>query len=73
MATPSQLRMIEGLWREICYVDNDKFAKKTLRKFLKSKFKTDDVMFLTKKKAVKVIQGLLSMKKRIKKSAAARS
>ena len=28
MATQSQLRMIEGLWREICYFDKDDFAKK---------------------------------------------
>lgn len=51
MATQSQLRMIESLWREICYTDTDEFAKKSLRKFLSSKFKTDDIMFLTKNKA----------------------
>ena len=70
MATDSQIRMIEGLWREICYFDNDKFAKTSLRKFLKSKHRVDDVMFLTRKKASKVIQSLLAMKKNIKKSAA---
>ena len=26
MATPAQLRMIEGLWRELSYVDNNKYA-----------------------------------------------
>lgn len=70
MATDAQLRMIEGLWREVCYFDNDKFAKTSLRKFLKSKHRVDDVMFLTRKKASKVIQSLLAMKKNIKKSAA---
>lgn len=70
MATDAQLRMVEGLWREVCYFDNDKFAKTSLRKFLKSKHRVDDVMFLTRKKASKVIQSLLAMKKNIKKSAA---
>lgn len=66
MATPAQLRMIEGMWREICYFDNDDFAKKSLRKFLKSKFKADDIMFLTKTKAIKVIQGINGIKKNLK-------
>ncbi len=72
MATPAQLRMIEGLWREICYCDNQDFAKKSLRKFLKSKFKTDDIKFLTKCKAVKVIQAIKGIKQnlKLKKSAA---
>lgn len=69
MASQSQLRMIEGLWREVCYFDNDDFAKKSLRKFLKSKFKIDDVMFLTKNKASKVIQGISEMKKNLVKGA----
>lgn len=46
MASDAQMRMIEGMWREVCYYDDDQFAKKSLRKFLKSKFKVDDVMFL---------------------------
>lgn len=68
MATQSQLRMIEGLWREICYYDTDTFARKSLRKFLKSKFKVDDIMFLTKAKASKVIQAISGMKKNLAKS-----
>ena len=66
MATPSQMRLIEGLWREICYIDTDKFAKTSLRKFLKSKFKIDDIMFLTKTKATKVINGIKNIKKNLK-------
>lgn len=62
--------MIESLWREICYTDTDEFAKKSLRKFLSSKFKTDDIMFLTKNKASKVIQAILGIKRNLKKSAA---
>lgn len=72
MASDAQLRMIEGLWREICYFDNDIFAKKSLRKFLKSKFKTDDVMFLTKNKASKVIQAIQGIKKNLYKEKSAR-
>ncbi len=68
MATQSQLRMIEGLWRDICYCDTDEFAKRSLRKFLKSKFKVDDIMFLTKIKASKAIWAILEMKKNIQKS-----
>lgn len=70
MATQAQLRMIEGMWREICYYDTDEFARKSLRKFLKSKFKVDDVMFLRKHTAIKVIQAISGMKKNLEKSAA---
>lgn len=73
MATNAQLRMIEGMWREICYFDNDYFATKSLRKFLKSKFKVDDVMFLTKAKAIKVIQAIKGIKNNLKKCAATQS
>lgn len=70
MATQAQLRMIEGMWREICYYDTDEFARKSLRKFLKSKFRIDDVMFLRKHTAIKVIQAISGMKKNLEKSAA---
>ena len=66
-ATDAQLRMIEGLWREICYFDNDEFAQKSLRTFLRNKHGVDDVMFLTKIKASKVIQSIQAMKKNLKK------
>lgn len=66
MASPAQMRMIEGLWREVSYFDSDIFAKKSLRKFLKSKFKVDDLMFLTKAKASKVIQAIKGVKKNLK-------
>ena len=71
MATPPQLRMIKGLWREICYFDNNEFANKSLRKFLKTKFKVDDINFLTKTKAIKVIQAIKTIKQKLEKSAAA--
>lgn len=62
MATGSQIRMIEGLWRELSYFDDDKFAKKSLRKFLSKTHKVDDVMFITKDKASKVINSIIAMK-----------
>ena len=68
MATNAQLRMIEGLWQEICYFDDEKYTKTSLRKFLKSKHKVDDVMFLTKQKASKVIQSIIAFKRNIKRS-----
>lgn len=67
MASSAQLRMIESLWREIAYINNDKFSKSSLRKFLKNKFKIDDIMFLTKTKATKVIHGIMAIKKSTKK------
>ena len=66
----AQLRMIEGLWRDLAYYNTDKYAKKSLRKFLKSKFKVDDIMFLTRAKACKVIQAITAIKKNLEKSAA---
>ena len=65
MATPAQLRMIEGLWMEISYVKDDNFAKKSIRKILKNKYKADDLMFLTKYKANKVINGIKNIKKNV--------
>lgn len=62
MATDSQIRMIEGLWRELSYFDDDTFAKKSLRKFLSRTHKVDDVMFITKEKASKVINSIIAMK-----------
>lgn len=65
MATPSQLRMIEAMWREVCYVDSPDFAKQSLRKFIQKKFKIADIKFLTKKKAVKVIRAISAMKQKL--------
>ena len=65
MATPAQLRMIEAMWREVCYVDSPEFAKQSLRKFIQNKFKIADIKFLTKKKAVKVIRSISAMKQKL--------
>lgn len=65
MATPAQLRMIEAIWREVCYIDSPDFAKQSLRKFIQNKFKIADIKFLTKKKAVKVIRAISAMKQKL--------
>lgn len=65
MATPAQLRMIEAIWREVCYIDSPEFAKQSLRKFIQNKFKIADIKFLTKKKAVKVIRAISVMKQKL--------
>lgn len=65
MATPAQLRMIEAMWREVCYIDSPEFAKQSLRKFIQNKFKIADIKFLTKKKAVKVIRAISAMKQKL--------
>ena len=33
MASDAQLRMIEGMWREVCYFDDNSFAKNPLENF----------------------------------------
>jgi len=65
MATPAQLRMIEAIWREVCYIDSPDFAKQSLRKFIQNKFKIADIKFLTKKRAVKVIRAISAMKQKL--------
>lgn len=65
MATPAQLRMIEAVWRDVCYIDTPAFAKQSLRKFIQNKFKIDDIKFLTKKKAVKVIRAISAIKQQL--------
>lgn len=62
MATPAQLRMIEGLWWELSYQRTDEFARKSLRRLLRKKLKIDDIMFLTKKDANKAINMIKAIK-----------
>lgn len=63
MATPAQLRMIEGLWWELSYQRTDEFARKSLRRLLRKKLKIDDIMFLTKKDANKAINIIKAIKR----------
>lgn len=62
MATPAQLRMIEGLWWELSYQRTDEFARKSLRRLLRKKLKIYDIMFLTKKDANKAINMIKAIK-----------
>lgn len=71
MATPAQLRLIEGLWQEISYSDDEKIKRTSLRKIIKSKLKVDDIMFLTKDQANKAINLIKGIKKNLKKRTAA--
>lgn len=66
MASPAQLRMLEAVWREICFVDSDDFAKQSLRKYLQNKFGVSDLKFLTKNKAVKAIRSIINIKSNVK-------
>ena len=71
MATPTQLRLIEGLWEEIAYDNDEKFKKTSLRKIIKNKLKVDDIRFLTKEQANKAINLIKGIKKNLKKRTAA--
>ena len=71
MATPAQLRLIEGLWEEIAYDNDEKFKKTSLRKIIKNKLKVDDIRFLTKEQANKAINLIKGIKKNLKKRTAA--
>ena len=70
IASPAQLRMIYAMWKEISYYDTDEFITKSLRTFVRGRFKIDDIKFLTKKKAVKVIYAIKSLKKNLERHAA---
>ena len=73
MATPSQLRLIMGLWREDT-TDNDHDSQVKLWKFLYRQFKISDITFLTKDKVSAVIHAIKQMKIYYKnKSVAAQS
>ena len=70
MASAQQLRFIESLWADISYQKDDDYKKKSLRKYLIRNFKIDDLMFLTKDKASKVINSIKKMKLNKEKSVA---
>ncbi len=64
MATPSQLRKIEVLWKDICRNKEKTYREKSLRKYLSMHFHIGDIRFLTKVRAGKII-GI--MERKIKK------
>ena len=55
MATPLQLRKLEATWADICNSDDKKEQKESLRKYIKKQFRVDDIRFMTKNKASRVI------------------
>jgi len=55
MATPLQLRKIEATWADICNSDDKKEQRDSLRKYIKKQFRVDDIRFMTKNKASRVI------------------
>jgi hypothetical protein len=57
MATPAQLRKMEVIWSKI-----PKDKNRTLRKFLQNHFYIDDLRFLTKNRASKIIPVLEKIK-----------
>jgi len=62
MATPAQLRKIEVVWKDMhTFTDKDS-AKKSLRKFIKKQFHFEDIRFITKIKAGKIIAVLEKIK-----------
>ena len=65
MATPSQLRKIEVLWKEICHNKDPKSLKVSLRVFIEKKFHISDIRFITKRRAEKII-GIMEKIKRDK-------
>ena len=70
MATPSQLRLIMGLWREDSNLD-DKTSQEKLWVFLDTHFKINDIKFLTKERANAVIHAIRKIKENYKNKSVA--
>jgi hypothetical protein len=63
MATPAQLRMVEGLWADL-YPETDRKREAALRTYLFRFFKVSDPRFLDIETVNKVIHALKQMKAR---------
>lgn len=69
MITDKQQRFIEGLAKELGWVDeNNRVDKARLNGWISSKFNVDKINWLTAKKASDVIEGLKVMKSRIQEA-----
>lgn len=64
MATPPQLRLIEGLWREVSIVLGAQNRKKALRSWLFGHFGVSDLRFLDDMNVRKVVFALKAMRER---------
>ena len=65
MATPLQLRKMEAVWKDICRNKEKNHRHKSLRRYLSLHFHINDIRFLTKYRAGRII-GILE--KKIKRS-----
>lgn len=68
MATPAQLRMIEGIWAEL-YPETEKKRAAALRTYLFRFFKVSDLRFLDAEKVNKVLHALKQMQARKERTA----
>lgn len=64
MATPAQLRLIEGIWKEVSNVRGEKKRKKALRAWIFKQFKVSDLRFIDNSVARKVIHVLKIMQQK---------
>lgn len=62
MSTPLQLRKIEAIWWDICDSAENIKQIRSLRKFIKRQCKIDDIKFLSKREASKLIAVLEKIK-----------
>lgn len=62
MSTPLQLRKIEAIWWDICDSAESVKQIRSLRKFIKRQCKIDDIKFLSKREASKLIAVLEKIK-----------
>ncbi len=68
MATPSQLRMVEGIWAEL-YPEIEKKRQAALRTYLFRFFKVSDLRFLDAEAVNKVLHALKQMQARKERAA----
>jgi hypothetical protein len=61
MATPMQLRKLEAVWGNICRNKDKTHRARALRKYLSMHFHINDIRFLTKERAGKII-GIIERK-----------
>lgn len=62
MSTPLQLRKIEAIWWDICDSAESVKQIRSLRKFIQRQCKIDDIKFLSKREASKLIAVLEKIK-----------
>lgn len=63
MATPRQLRMIEGMWKEVSRMRTEEGRKRALRYFIKRITGKDSIKFLEQSDVEKLVQAIKNIKK----------